>query len=63
MKAIFLVLTTQLAANRKILANSSELIMQKREMPQQETLAQLIARLIIAFEEKQAKNATTDRVA
>ncbi len=38
--------------------------MQKREtIPQQETLAQLIARLIIAFEEKQAKNPTPDRVA
>lgn len=61
---MFLVLTSQFAANRKILANSSGLIMQKREtIPQQETLAQLIARLIIAFEEKQGKNPTPDRVA
>ena len=61
---MFLVLTSQFAANRKISANSSGLIMQKREtIPQQETLAQLIARLIIAFEEKQAKNPTPDRVA
>lgn len=61
---MFLVLTSQFAANRKILANRSGLIMQKREtIPQQETLAQLIARLIIAFEEKQARNPTPDRVA